>query len=114
MAMKIKPISANRILANHNNQRSAVFTIGSHGSRSAETLCDFRAAQGVVPNVPAIDGFCLGFDGAMRKHGVVDSSAYYPQGRRCLQCIRVFIAGKRDDREPLPYAADKEHCLFAA
>jgi hypothetical protein len=56
-------------------------TIDSQASGSAETPRHFRAAKGVLPTVPAIDGFRLGFDGAMRQHGVIYSTAHDPKRR---------------------------------
>ena len=60
-----------------------------------------------MPPVPAIDGFGLGLEGAMREHGVIDSATHNAQGRGGLQRIGVFIAAQRDDGQPLAYVADK-------
>src|ERR1019366_4984241 len=79
-----------------------------------QPACDFRSALRIVPNVPAINRLSLGFDGAVRKHGVVDAAAHNAPGNRCFKRIGIFIAVQRDDGKALPYAADEQHSLLSA
>lgn len=67
-----------------------------------------------MARVPGVDHFRLGFDGAVREQGVINSAAHDAADRGGLQRIGIFVTGERDDRESLAYAANEEHGLLCA
>src|ERR1035441_3270517 len=80
----------------------------------AQASDDFGSALTVVTNVPGIDRFGFGFEGAMGKHGVVDFAANDSERGRRAQGVSVFIRIQSDYREAIANVADEEHCLSAA
>lgn len=54
----------------------------------------------MVACVPGIDAFRFCLDGAMREHGIIDSTAYDAKRSRAFERIRIFRADSMLARHP--------------